>query len=201
MRIIAGKARGKTIKAPKGTKTRPTTDRVREAIFSTLNPFLEDAVVLDAFAGSGALGIEALSRGAAQAVFCEKDRQALAVIRENLAATGFDRYAGVCPGSTEQILQRLSGFDVVLLDPPYNRGLIAAIEPRLLAEGFLREGAVVMLETASKEPELFADPAWELYKTRIYGDTAVYYYGLQRSVCDDSADSGASDSKSAGDDL
>lgn len=179
MRIIAGMAHGKTIKAPKGTKTRPTTDRVREAIFSTLAPFLEDAVVLDAFGGSGALGIEALSRGAAQAFFCEKDRLALAAIRDNLAATGLGGRAKVCPGSTEQTLERLAGFDVVLLDPPYNRGLIAAIEPRLLAEGFLNEGAIVMLETASKEPELFTDPAWELYKTRVYGDTAVYYYGLR----------------------
>ncbi len=178
MRIIAGEAHGKTIKAPKGTKTRPTTDRVREAIFSALGPFLEDAVVLDAFAGSGALGIEALSRGASQTVFCEKDRQALVVIRENLSITGLTGRARVCAGNTEQILQRVSGFDVVLLDPPYNRGLVAAVEPLLLADGFLREGAVVMLETASREPELFTNPAWQLYKTRVYGDTAVYYYGL-----------------------
>ncbi len=178
MRIIAGTAHGKSIKAPKGTKTRPTTDRVREAIFSALTPFLSGAAVLDAFGGSGALGIEALSRGAASAVFCEKDRLALAAIKENLAATGMTGRAKVYPGNTEQTLQRVSGFDVVLLDPPYNRGLIAAVEPYLLLPGFLHEGAVVMLETASKEPELFSSAAWELYRTRVYGDTAVYYYGL-----------------------
>jgi 16S rRNA (guanine(966)-N(2))-methyltransferase RsmD len=179
MRIISGRARGKTIKAPKGMKTRPTTDRVREAIFSTLSPYLDGAVVLDAFAGSGALGLEAISRGAEMAVFCEQDRHALAVIRENISLTGFVGRARVLSGATEQLLQNCSGFDIVLLDPPYNRGLIGKVEPILLREGFLNEDALVMLETASKEPELFTDSRWLLYKSRVFGDTAVYYYGLQ----------------------
>ena len=149
MRIIAGTAHGQPIKAPAGRNTRPTTDRVREAIFSALTPFLAEAKVLDAFAGSGALGLEALSRGAAQAVFCEQARAA-----------------------------QIVPYGLVLLDPPYNKGLIAKIEPLLLADGFLAAGALVMLETAAKEPELLADSRWQLLKNRVYGDTAVYYWEL-----------------------
>ncbi len=178
MRIISGEARGKNISAPAGTKTRPTTERVREAIFSALNPFLQDAVVLDAFAGSGALGLEAVSRGAKSAVFCDADRQAINVIRKNIAACKFEAKTRVLVGDTVKNMARLGGFDVVLLDPPYNRGFIAAVEPLLLKEGFLQPDAIVMLETAAKQPELFADERWQLYKHKVYGDTAVYYFGL-----------------------
>lgn len=178
MRIVSGAAHGKTLLAPKGMNTRPTTERVREAIFSALTPYIEGAKVLDAFAGSGALGLEAISRGAAAAVFIEKDRRALEALRKNIFACGFAAPARVLAGDTPQLLKTLAGFDIVLLDPPYNRGLIAKIEPQLLAAGFLNEGALVMLETASKQPELFCDARWQLYKSRVYGDTAVYYYGI-----------------------
>lgn len=178
MRIISGEARGKTINAPAGMKTRPTTERVREAIFSALNPYLQGAAVLDAFAGSGALGLEAISRGAKSAVFCDMDRQALSVIRKNIAACKFEDRTRVYAGDTVKTVGRLSGFDVVLLDPPYNRGFVAAIEPLLLREGFLCDGAIVMLETAAKEPELLTDERWQLYRQKNYGDTAVYYFGL-----------------------
>ncbi len=206
MRIVAGSARGKTIKAPKGMATRPTTEKVREAIFSVLGPYVEGALVLDAFAGSGALGLEALSRGAARVVFCEKARPAQQVIRENVAACGVAKQVSLYRGAAEEALRRWGagsrgqdndpnnnsegnifdysyepaefGFDLVLLDPPYNKGHIAAIEPLLLQLGLLRPGAVVMLETARKSPELFSGDLWQLYKAKTYGDTAVYYYGL-----------------------
>lgn len=178
MRIISGEARGKTISAPAGIKTRPTTERVREAIFSALNPFLPGAAVLDAFGGSGALGLEAISRGAKSAVFCDMDRQAVNVIRRNVEACKFADRAKVYPGDTVKTIAKLSGFDVVLLDPPYNRGFIAAVEPILLSDGFLNDGAIVMLETAAKEPEIFADERWELLRQKTYGDTAVYYFRI-----------------------
>lgn len=178
MRIISGRARGKTIAAPAGTKTRPTTERVREAIFSALGPFLPGAAVLDAFGGSGALGLEAISRGAKSAVFCDMDRQAVNIIRKNIAACKFEAEAKVYAGDTVKTIARLSGFDVVLLDPPYNRGFIAAVEPILLREGFLNAGAIVMLETAAKEPEIFADERWQILRQKTYGDTAVYYFAL-----------------------
>lgn len=215
MRIIAGAARGKSIKTPKGMTTRPTLEKVREAIFSTLAPYLEQAVVLDAFAGSGALGLEALSRGAERVIFCEKARPVQQIIRENTVLCGFAGRAGLYRGAAEEFLRRFAGelnnnknnennnennginsdakavgtifgsqitipqgFDIVLLDPPYDKGHIATIEPLLLLPGVLKPGAVVMLETASREPELFSAAVWQLYKTKTYGDTAVYYYGL-----------------------
>ena len=173
MRIIAGDKRGQIIKAPAGRGTRPTTDRVREAIFSTLAPFLEGAYVLDAFAGSGALGLEALSRGAKGVVFCEQARPAQ-LARLGLAA----RAQLLCGAAEQQLIGANKAFDIVLLDPPYNQGLITKIEPLLLREGFLQSGALVMLETAAREPELLADTRWRQLKNRVYGDTAVYYWEL-----------------------
>ena len=179
MRIIAGDKRGQIIKAPAGRGTRPTTDRVREAIFSTLAPFLEGAYVLDAFAGSGALGLEALSRGAKGVVFCEQARPAQPVIKENLARLGLAARAQLlCGAAEQQLIGANKAFDIVLLDPPYNQGLITKIEPLLLREGFLQSGALVMLETAAREPELLADTRWRQLKNRVYGDTAVYYWEL-----------------------
>ncbi len=173
MRIIAGDKRGQIIKAPAGRGTRPTTDRVREAIFSTLAPFL------DAFAGSGALGLEALSRGAKGVVFCEQARPAQLVIKENLARLGLAARAQLlCGAAEQQLIGANKAFDIVLLDPPYNQGLITKIEPLLLREGFLQSGALVMLETAAREPELLADTRWRQLKNRVYGDTAVYYWEL-----------------------
>ncbi|MBQ3199957.1 MAG: 16S rRNA (guanine(966)-N(2))-methyltransferase RsmD [Firmicutes bacterium] len=186
MRIIAGKKRGKIINAPKGLTTRPTTDRVKEAIFSTLNPFLAGAVVLDAFAGSGGLGLEAISRGAARAVFCESDRSAQNVIRKNIADCGFEEQSKLLCGDTLQLLRRTGGFDIVLLDPPYNRGLIARVEQILLTPDFLNQDSLVMLETSASEPELFLSSRWQLYKSKTYGDTAVYYFGLADYDNDDS---------------
>lgn len=189
MRIISGRARGKTIAAPAGTKTRPTTERVREAIFSALGPALPGAAVLDAFGGSGALGLEAISRGAKSAVFCDMDRQAVSIIRKNIAACKFEAEAKVYAGDTVKTIARLGGFDVVLLDPPYNHGFVAAVEPILLRQGFLNEGAIVMLETAAKEPEIFADERWQILRQKTYGDTAVYYFALDNPDDDNNKNS------------
>ncbi len=130
MRVVAGEAKGRRLESPPGDVTRPTIDRVREALFNALGSLgaVEDAVVLDLFAGSGALGIEALSRGAARAVFVERSAAARRVLDANLVATGLDDRAEVIPGSAEQFLVRSAlddsspRFDLVLLDPPYDTG-------------------------------------------------------------------------------
>ena len=178
MRVVAGIAKGHPIIAPKGTKTRPTADRVKEAIFSVLGELGQNAKILDAYAGSGALGIEALSRGAGFAVFFDKNRAAQTVIKSNLAKTGFSEKAAVYGGDVCKMLPTLpqAEFDLIFLDPPYNCGEIAKIETVLLQEGMLTENAVVILETVKKQPELFQDAAWQLKKTSYYGDTAVVYY-------------------------
>src|SRR5436190_12141863 len=124
MRVVSGSAKGRRLQAPKGTYTRPTSDRVREAIFNTLGSLggIEGAAVADLFAGSGALGIEALSRGAAHVTFVDHDRHAVATIKANLAATGFDGQSRVVTGDVLGWLAAASAaaFDVVLIDPPYD---------------------------------------------------------------------------------
>lgn len=186
MRVIAGNAKKLVLKAPKGMKTRPTTDKVKGAMFNVLAGLVEDAKVLDAFAGSGSLGIEAISRGAAFVDFYDKDRQALAVIRDNLERAGMQEQAAVHGGAVEKLLQQSAGgYNLVFLDPPYNKGMVEIIEKILLLPGVLAQDVVVVLETAGKEPELFTSDLWECYKTSVYGDTSVVYYGFQSYRAED----------------
>jgi 16S rRNA (guanine966-N2)-methyltransferase len=121
MRVIAGSAKGRTLAAPRGGATRPATDRIRETLFAILEPVLEDARVLDLFAGAGTLGIEALSRGAASATFVERSAEALKTLRKNIRATGFDAQAEVIGANVLGFLeQRAAGpYDVVFCDPPF----------------------------------------------------------------------------------
>lgn len=180
MRVIAGSAKKLSLKAPKGMKTRPTTDKVKGAMFNVLADLVAEAKVLDAFAGSGALGIEALSRGAAFADFYDKDRHALAAIRDNLAHAGMQEQSAVHCGLLEKLLpQAAGGYNLVFLDPPYNKGLVKMAENLLLLPDMLTEDAVIVLETSSKVPELFSSDLWECYKTSVYGDTSVVYYGFK----------------------
>jgi 16S rRNA (guanine966-N2)-methyltransferase len=157
MRIIAGEKRGAKIVAPKGHDTRPTADRVREAAFNLIGP-VDGATVLDLFAGSGAYGLEALSRGAASAVFAEDDRAACTAIRQNLEKLRLTGATVLCRDAI-QVLSEEAGagrrYDLVLADPPYRKfssvqtGL-ATYLPQVLAEG----GVAVVETHAKEEPEL-----------------------------------------------
>ncbi len=182
MRIVAGEFRGRRIAAPPGTDTRPTTDRVREAVFSAVasiaGPDLGGGAVLDAFAGSGALGLEALSRGCETATFVERDRRALGVVRDNVAALGVDGRSRVVAGDALALARRgaLPGapFALLLLDPPYRLSLseVGSLTSALAENGQLAEGAVVVWEHAAGN-----DPEWnerfELSARKRYGTTAV----------------------------
>jgi 16S rRNA (guanine966-N2)-methyltransferase len=172
MRIIAGTHRGRRVAAPKGDATRPTSDRVREALFSILGP-VDDASVLDLFAGSGALGLEALSRGARRCVFAETDGAACRVIRENLKSLGLTG-ALVLQRDALSVLRDEAHakrrHELVLLDPPYGRW--ETVEPRLatLLPPVLAEGGLVVVETDAKvEPQLPLD----LVLTRRYGSARI----------------------------
>ncbi|HEX4620078.1 MAG TPA: 16S rRNA (guanine(966)-N(2))-methyltransferase RsmD, partial [Myxococcaceae bacterium] len=157
MRIIGGRLGSRTLQAPAGLATRPSSDRLRETLFNVLAPRTEGAVFLDLYAGSGAVGIEALSRGAARAVFVERAAPALKVLRANLARLeikeGFEIYAG----AVSAFLRRGAagaGFDVVFLDPPYDAAEEYAAALGLLggaAVGVLGSGAVVVVEHRRKE--------------------------------------------------
>ncbi|MFE5336008.1 16S rRNA (guanine(966)-N(2))-methyltransferase RsmD [Isoptericola sp. NPDC056573] len=187
-RIVAGRFGGRSLQVPpKGT--RPTSDRVREAIFSRLDHLdvLDGARVLDLYAGSGALGLEALSRGAADVVLVDANRRAADVARRNVATLGLQREVRVVADSAERFAAGVAarkagtsaatGFDVVFLDPPYDlaEDALATVLTHLAAPGVLAAGAVVVVERSTRSPE----PAWptglEVLARKDYGETAVHY--------------------------
>lgn len=174
MRVIAGRYGGRRLTAPKGRTTRPTSERVREALFAMLGD-VEGARVLDLFAGTGALGIEALSRGAEKAVFVECDRAAIEALRSNLAVLGLtDEEAQLRRERAEDALRgarkRKETYDLILIDPPYGQAL--QLGPRLSAtlEGVLAPRARVVLERDRRTP---LDLGLALEKERRYGDTTI----------------------------
>ncbi|HEY6015702.1 MAG TPA: 16S rRNA (guanine(966)-N(2))-methyltransferase RsmD [Gaiellaceae bacterium] len=154
MRIIAGSRKGHRIAAPKGLATRPTSDRVREAAFNLIGP-VDGAAVLDLFAGSGALGLEALSRGAARAVFVESDRNACRAINANLDKLRLTGARVLCQDVSRFLATESARYDLILVDPPYDQ--VDALQPRLAAAlpRLLAEDGLVVYETSSRqEPEL-----------------------------------------------
>lgn len=176
MRVVAGKWRGRTLRAPRGMAVRPTTDRVRESIFDILGDRVAGRTVLDLFAGSGALAIEALSRGAASAVLVEADPDAAVAIRGNLDALGAGD-AALVRADYRKALRRLReggrAFDLVFLDPPYGRGIAAESARSLSAAGMLAEGALVVVEESSRAAQDAFPGGWEVAVDRKYGDTRV----------------------------
>jgi 16S rRNA (guanine966-N2)-methyltransferase len=151
MRIVAGSRKGHTIHAPKGVDTRPTGDRVREAAFNLIGP-VDGATVLDLFAGSGALGLEALSRGAARAVFVESSRAACRQINANLDKLGLDATV-LCQDAVRALASERGTYDLVLCDPPYEEELSARLAPHLTR--VLAQNGLLVYETAARvEPEV-----------------------------------------------
>ncbi|MDJ0643085.1 MAG: 16S rRNA (guanine(966)-N(2))-methyltransferase RsmD [Erythrobacter sp.] len=154
MRIIAGEWRGRKLVAPKGVATRPTADRARETLFSMLTSRLgsfADLRVADLFAGSGALGLEALSRGAAHCLFVEQDRAALDAIRSNIATFEARDRSSLETGSVMQLRAVRDPYDVILLDPPYRTGAGAVALDRLLRLGWIDHATWIAVETGSEE--------------------------------------------------
>ncbi len=174
MRIVGGTLGGRRITAPPGDGTRPTSDRVREALFSMLGP-LDGSRVLDLYAGSGALGLEALSRGAATAVLVDDDRRALRALRANVEALGLPAGAAVVRAGdasrvAREALARAEAYDLLFLDPPYRlaAGLAASLGDVLT--GLLAPGARVVAESDRRSPMELALP---VDKERRYGDTLI----------------------------
>ena len=175
MRVIAGRAKGTRLKVPKRL-TRPSTDRLREALFSILGPRLPDARVLDLFAGSGALGIEALSRGAGSAVFVESNRNASMVIEENLEKAGFREAAGAATLLSRDVFAVLrtqsAPFDLIFADPPYASTGSWRVLSGLVTEDLLEADARVVVEHARGNP-LPPVQGLEREEERRYGETVV----------------------------
>ncbi|MGB1841640.1 MAG: 16S rRNA (guanine(966)-N(2))-methyltransferase RsmD [Longimicrobiales bacterium] len=167
MRIIAGQWKGHGLRPLKGRDVRPTTDRVREAWMSAMGGSVAGAHVVDLFAGSGALGLEALSRGAASVVFVERARGALSVIRQNVQLLGAENETTIVSDDVFRFLKRLDEpFDLALADPPYGRGDAVALVERFVDEPFANE---LWLEHPVRE----SLPLPEGARTRRYGDTAL----------------------------
>ncbi|ABY23516.1 methyltransferase [Renibacterium salmoninarum ATCC 33209] len=180
-RIIAGAAGGQTLVSVPGTGTRPTTDRVKEALFSRLEAMgvLKESKVLDLYAGSGALGLESASRGAAKVDLVELDARAAAVCQRNADLVNSVTAAGtvrVNRAKVEQFLQRAKGpWDLVFLDPPYPLTEDELAEVLLALGSALSEGAVVVVERATRSPEPLWPATMELFSERSYGETRLWF--------------------------
>ncbi len=185
MRIIAGNAGGRLLLAPKGMDTRPTQDKVKESLFSILQGELADARVLDLFAGSGALGLEAISRGAAFAVFCDKARPAQQAVWHNVEALGFAARCELlrCPWQValRKIQARGDRFDIVFLDPPYRMADAGELLAALLQGTAVTEQTLVVYEHAKALPP--PTDGWRCVDHREYGDTAVTFLRKKEGAC------------------
>jgi 16S rRNA (guanine966-N2)-methyltransferase len=174
MRVIAGSARGVPLIAPRDRSTRPITDRVKETLFDILAPRVVEAVVLDLYAGSGAIGIEALSRGAARCTFVEQGRRALESLKANLDHTGFAAQATVRAADVERFLEAdgAIGHDLAILDPPYEERAILAPLQRLAAQ--LPLGAAVVVKHFWRTP--VPEPAGlAVVRVRRFGETSLTF--------------------------
>ncbi len=174
MRVIAGTARSVRLSSLQGEDTRPTTDRVKESVFNMVMPYIADGEVLDLFAGSGALGIEALSRGAKSCTFVENNRPAAEVIRQNLAHTKLADAAKLSERDALSFLEETEeDYSLIFLDPPYDGGWYTPVLSLIRRRGLLRPDGVLVLEKRAGAP-LSLPEGWALIKERKYGNIEVW---------------------------
>lgn len=182
MRIISGSARGRRLFAPGKTAIRPTSDRVREALFNIIGPPSQDMAVLDLYAGTGALGIEALSRGAGSALFVDKHPQAVSLIEKNISLCGFSEKSRVIMRDLVKGLSFLSalkpaaGFALIFVDPPYGKGFAHCILTEIAGHNLVAAGGLIIVEdkAGTDFPERIG--ALTMADQRRYGDTGLWLY-------------------------
>ncbi len=173
MRIISGMRKGLKLKSPEGMNTRPTTDRVKESVFNLLQFCLPCDSVLDLFAGSGALGIEALSRHCSRAVFVDQNRQSVALIKDNLSTARLEETATVCCKDALAFLKECSeSFDLIFLDPPYNKGLLKSVLKEIAERNMLREDGIIVVES-EENGESIEDCPFSVRRVAKYGKTVI----------------------------
>ncbi len=193
MRITAGALRGRKLVAVGGRATWPTSSRVREAVFNLLRNRVEGARVLDLFAGSGALGIEALSRGAVLAVFVDSSARARRAIRENLASLQLEERGRVMGGGTESAVRALSekgeSFDIAFADPPYGRGTARETLAAISQRGLLVKGGAFVVECGKREELPEIEGPLRLKKDKLYGDTRILVYEMISAIPGESRES------------
>jgi 16S rRNA (guanine966-N2)-methyltransferase len=188
MRIVAGSARGRTLQGPKGQDIRPTADRVRQALFNVLGQFFEGGQALDLFAGTGALGLEALSRGVSRAVFVDSGREAQGLVRENAKSTGFEAQIELMPMDALKAAAQLAGarrkFELVFADPPYAQLAIEKLVSAIEQGALLAEDGWLCVEHDKREVAPEQVGRLTRVDQRRFGDTLVslYRYAGERAA-------------------
>lgn len=177
MRVIAGKLKGRNLEAVPGYSTRPTSDKVKESIFNMIGPYFSGGICLDLYAGTGALGIEAISRGMDKAIFIDYDRMAIQTIVKNLQRLNITTHAEVYRNDAEKAIALLSKrgvkFDLVFLDPPYAKEKNAMIIAALIQGNLLYDNAIIVVEHDFAHSMEFNLPSIEKWKENRYGDTSI----------------------------
>ena len=180
LRVIAGVAKGHRLKTPRGMATRPTSDRVKEALFNIIAAFVPDSYVLDMFSGTGSLGIEALSRGAAYAVFVDYHKECVDIIKENLNYTKLQSKAKVfqadCLRVAKKLGRRGNRFDIIFMDPPYSKNLVEGALSSIVENGIIKDNGIIVVEHRKSDtvPQKIGDV--ELVRRQDYGDTSLSFY-------------------------
>lgn len=182
MRVISGSARGLKLNTPANNDIRPTTDRVKESMFNIISPQVYDSIVLDLFSGSGALGIECISRGAKEAYFCDKSKESVKVLKSNIEKTRFNEKSHVMNEDYRSAIRKLAAkgltFDLIFVDPPYYEGLFENVLKSIDDYGILSEDGIIVVEhDADIEMKDMGD--LYVYKEKKYGITMLTFYGLE----------------------
>jgi len=184
MRIISGTSKGRKLTTPKNLSLRPTSDRVKESIFNILREGVEGRMVLDLFAGTGNLGIEALSRGAKKVIFVEKGRHALNLIQRNLAQFGLEGRSEVLPIDANRAIgilkRRGKTFDLIFMDPPYEKGLIERTLTKLCSHPIHDRDSILVIEHHRREPLSPGIHGWNLIRQRQMGETVIAFLTPQQ---------------------
>ena len=182
VRVISGSARGLKLNTPGDDRVRPTTDRVKESMFNIVQDWVYDSQVLDLFAGSGALGIEALSRGASQAVFCDNSLDSIKIIKSNLEKARVVDRSQIVSGDFKRCLRDMEAknqsFDMIFVDPPYYEGLFEEVLDTIRSCKILKKDGIVIVEHDAKRP-IGQVEGLEVYKEKKYGITMLTFYCLE----------------------
>lgn len=182
VRVISGSARGLKLNTPGDDRVRPTTDRVKESMFNIVQDWVYDSQVLDLFAGSGALGIEALSRGASQAVFCDNSLDSIKIIKSNIEKARVVDRSQIVSGDFKRCLRDMEAknqsFDMIFVDPPYYEGLFEEVLDIIRSCKILKKDGIVIVEHDAKKP-IGQVEGLEVYKEKKYGITMLTFYCLE----------------------
>ena len=182
VRVISGSARGLKLNTPGDDRVRPTTDRVKESMFNIVQDWVYDSQVLDLFAGSGALGIEALSRGASQAVFCDNSLDSIKIIKSNIEKARVVDRSQMVSGDFKRCLRDMEAknqsFDMIFVDPPYYEGLFEEVLDTIRSCKILKKDGIVIVEHDAKKP-IGQVEGLEVYKEKKYGITMLTFYCLE----------------------